>query len=141
MGRTVILVITFGIVSMSSAHAQYHISNNEKLHLASNSEIEVADTPISTVHDFFNLAQKKQRTEWEKLLAKNCYNEGKPNEYVNQWFKQLTNHKTNYKIAEISSTKTNQKIIYYTTSKKPDDWKSIVLVKEKGQWKIFSVDL
>ncbi len=141
MERTVLLVVAFGIFFMSSTYAQYHISNNEKLHLANNSEIEVANTPITTVHDFFNLAQKKQRIEWEKLLAKNCYNEGKPNEYVDQWFKKLANHKTNYLIAEISSTKTNQKIIYYSTSQKPDDKKPIVLVKEKEQWKIFSVDL
>ena len=141
MGRTVLLVVTLGIAFLGNANAQYNISSNEKLFLASASEVERTDHATATVQNFFNLAQKGQRSEWEQLLARNCYKDGIPREYVNRWFDHLAHHKVKYTIGEISSPKTNQKIIYYSSSGDSNEKKIMVLVKEKGRWKIYHADL
>lgn len=141
MGRTVVLMVSIGIIFLGPIHAQFKISSNNKLLLTNASEAELAESPSSTAQEFFKLPQNGQRSEWEHLLASNCYKDGVPQEFVNNWFNFLASHKTEYRITEMSSPKTNQKVIYYSSSPESEKKKTMVLVKEKGKWKIYHAGL
>jgi hypothetical protein len=141
MGRTVVLMVLIGIVFLSAIQAQFKISSNDKLSLNNGPKTEHAESVNSTIENFFGLAQNGQRSEWEKLLASNCYKDGVPKEYVNSWFSFLSCQKTKYTIIETSSPKTNQRIIHYFSRPDTNNKKTIVLVKEKGRWKIYHAGL
>jgi hypothetical protein len=137
MRRTVLLMVSLGTIFLGTINAQIKISSNNKLILANASEDELSESVDATVRDFFNLAQNSQRAEWEQLLASNCFKDGIPQEFVNNWFDHLACQKVNYTIVEMSSPKTNQRIISYTSSPVSDKKKTMVLVKEKGRWKVY----
>ena len=137
MGRAVVLMISIGIVFLAPINAQIKVSSNNKLILANASEDELSESVDATVGEFFNLAQNSQRSEWEQLLASNCYKDGVPREFVNSWFDHLAGQKIDYIIVEMSSPKTNQRIIYYSSSPESNKKKTMVLVKEKGKWKVY----
>jgi hypothetical protein len=141
MERTVVLMVSFGILFLGTINAQFKISSNDKLSLDNKPKDEHTESANSTVKDFFNLAQNGQRSEWEKLLASNCYKDGIPREYVNRWFNILASQQTEYTIVKMSSPKTNQRIINYSSISDTNSQKTIVLVKEKGRWKIYHAGL
>lgn len=136
MGRITVLFIIFLWVINTATHSQYYISSNEKLFLANASKADAPECALTTAHNFFTLAQMGQRSAWEQLLASSCYKEKETHDYVNGWFDQLNLHKDHYTILRTSSPKTNQKIIHYVSEKSPEKKKNMVLIKEKGHWKI-----
>ncbi len=141
MGRTVVLIAIIFFVISGNTYAQYHVSSNEKLFLANAPKAEQIESAETTAQNFFKLAQKGIRGEWEQLLASNCFKENVPCDYVNLWFDYLSYHKMSYSIVKISSPKTNQKIIQYVSSLEPDEKKRMVLIKEKGEWRIYHAGL
>lgn len=125
-------MLSLGLVFLVPLNAQIKVSSNNKLFLANTSEEELRESVDAVLMGFFNLAQNGQRSEWEKLLASNCYKDGIPRKFVNSWFDSLAFQKTKYTIEEISSPKTNQRIIQYSSSPGTNKNKIIVLIKEKG---------
>lgn len=141
MRRTFLLMVSLGIIFLGTINAQFKISSNNKLILTDPPEAKSAETANATAQDFFYLAQNGQRSEWERLLASNCYKNGVPREYVNDWFDHLALQQIKYTIIEMSSPKTNQKILHYSLSTGSKKKKTMVLVKEKGSWKVYHAGL
>lgn len=141
MRRNVLLMVSLGIIFLSTINAQFKISSNNKLILTNPPKGELAETADATIQEFFHLAQNGQRSEWEHLLASNCFKNGILREYVNDWFDQLAMQPIQYTIIEMSSPKTNQKILHYTSSPGSQKKKTMVLVKEKGSWKVYHAGL
>ena len=141
MRRAVVLMVSLGIVFLAPIQAQIKVSSNNKLILANTSEAELSESVDEVVREFFNLAQNGQRSQWEQLLARNCYKDDIPREFVNNWFDHLACQKIKYTIVEMSSPKTNQRIIHYASSSESNTKKTMVLVKEKGRWKIYHAGL
>lgn len=141
MRRTVLLMVSLGTIFLGTINAQFKISSNNKLVLTDPSEAKSVETANATVQEFFNLAQNGQRSEWERLLASNCYKDGVPRKYVNDWFDHLALQQIKYTIIEMSSPKTNQKVLQYSSSPGSKKNKTMVLVKEKGSWKVYHAGL
>ena len=141
MERTVVLMFLLGMLFPGIIEAQFNISSNDKLSLANKPESEKTEPADTIVENFFYLPQNGERYEWEKLLASNCYKNGLPREFVNRWFNFLVNRKISYSILKISSPKTNQKIISYSSSVDSNKRRTMVLIKEKGKWKIYQAGL
>jgi hypothetical protein len=141
MVKTLIFVVILGAVFMGSACAQYHVSSNEKIYLASAPVKEQAESASTTVQKFFLLAKDGQRSEWEKLLARNCFDENIIRGYANDWYKNLVRNDYPYHILKITSPKTNQKIVQYSSDSGSSKKKTMVLVREKGQWKVYHADI
>jgi hypothetical protein len=141
MVRTVILTIIFATLILSNTHAQYKITSNNKVVLEKAAKAESSDPAIITANNFFDLAKSGNRSEWDRLLAKNCYKDGLPRDFANRWFDQIACHNKKYSITETASPKTNQKIFYYGSQPGGKNPKSLVLVKEKGELKIYYANL
>ena len=108
---------------------------------------EPADTPapdeaLDVVGRFFELPGNDNRAEWEKLLSKECFNRNGIKDSVEKWYNVLNTTKTQYQIiSEKTAPRNDQKYFYFSDSTKPDDEKPIILVKERGKWKIFYIKL
>jgi hypothetical protein len=125
------------------AQSQYKLTNNQKILIAESVDSVPKDEAIEVAETFFSTILHNNRGEWNKLLSQECFQEdGSPKEKINRiWEKSRLNSYSYNFSREIPPVKTNQRTFVFIARKdnKKKAEKTIVLVKEHGKWKVFSV--
>jgi hypothetical protein len=125
------------------AQSLYKLTNNQKILIAESVDSVPKDEAIEVAETFFSTILHNNRIEWNKLLSQECFQEdGSPKEKINRiWEKSRLNSYTFNFSREIPPVKTNQRTFVFIARQdnKKKTEKTIVLVKEHGKWKVFSV--
>lgn len=131
-------------VSVNTINAQYKISS--KNHAAINELAENAPTVSAeaTARNFFEFAANGDRTSWETLLSKSCFPNGSPSPAVNDWYIRLHAAGSKYSVLKEGNAPRINQTVYFIDlgkSKPNENSKKLILVKEKGVWKILNAEL
>jgi len=138
----ILLLIIFSSAITTDCRAQNKISNKTPPFLAETTESETSDEAEEIAVRFFDLAKNGNRSEWENLLSKECFKDDVPKEFVNRWYKQLSQTENVLQIVrEKPAPRTNQKIFYYSYTEGSKNEKPVILVQEHGKWKVFQIKL
>jgi hypothetical protein len=136
-----ILLLIF--MSDCIAQTQYKITNNEKVFATDAADSVPKDQAMIVAKNFFSFIAHNNRPEWDKLLSSECFQEdGRIREKVNRYWEKLILDADQFNFSrEVPAVKTNQKTYIFSQKKqnKKSVEKTLVLVKEHGKWKIFSI--
>ncbi len=138
----IMLLIIFCSAITTDCRAQNKISNKTPPLLAETTDNSSSDEAWEMAVRFFNLAKNGNRSEWESLLSKECFNNDSPKEFVNRWYKQLSQTENVLQIIhEKPAPRSDQKIFYYSCDTESKNEKRMILVQEHGKWKVFHIKL
>jgi hypothetical protein len=142
--NSILILALSAFTGWSTIHAQYKLSSNNRLIVSEEIADETAIAPVTAAHDFFRLAGEGDRENWEKLLSKNCFRGNTPTKATDEWYETLSKSDKNYPILkEANASRNNQKIYYISSGDRntKEGAKQMILVKEKGEWKILYAQL
>lgn len=139
-----LLTVFILLMGVNTLHAQYTISS--KNHAAGNPLAENTPSVSAevTALNFFEFASHEDRNSWEKLLSKSCFPNGSPSSEVDDWYSRLQASGSKYSILKEGNAPRINQTIYYIDlgqSKPTENAKKLILVKEKGVWKILNAEL
>ena len=139
----ILLLFILGVL-FTPCFSQNRTGSKSLFILAESQEDPTPDEALKVVNRFFELPKNNNRAEWEKLLSKECFNKNGIKDSVDRWYKVLSTTKKQYQvISEKFAPRNDQRFFYISDSTKPENEKPIilVLVKERGKWKIFYIKL
>jgi hypothetical protein len=139
-----ISLLVFSFVMICQIQGQYNITSNPKCIAALKIKSLNGDILLTTATHFFEYSLDGEHDEWLRLLSKDCFIQGRPDETTNKWWNYLTNNSIKYEIlGQAPEIRTNQKYIYFKlwSHDEYEGEKRLVLIRENDSWKVNSIDL
>ena len=135
-------ILAVATTTVSAQAARYKINGNDKLILAQAVGTRIHNPAESVAQNFFDEAEDQDYSTWVTQLSKACFSDDTvPGKNAVKWYTDLSASKKHYELVREGPTvRSNQKILYFapSDSNKMTE-RQVVLVKEHGQWKVFSM--
>lgn len=122
--------------------ARYKITTHNELAWAQHSDMGYTDRAMTMAQKFLDQTSYENYGEWLQQLSKECFiNDSTPKKEIQQWWSELSKKKQTYEFThEGPSVNANLKIYYFSPDQNNSNKeKQVVMVKEHGEWKVFSV--
>jgi hypothetical protein len=139
-----LLTIILALLLVQFTFGQYNITSNPRCIAALKCKSINGDPLFTTAAHFFEYSRTGEQQQWLKLLSKDCFVKGKPNEVTKIWWDYLANNNIKFEILGLAPEfKTDQKYIYFKLWMH-DEYKGekrLALIVENGKWMVDSINI